>query len=83
LYVPRKQRERGLLQLEEACATEITNLVEYVDRMEDPLIQIVTTHQHNINSTLLQTTRHLKTEVQRRTRQIKDSIAEKKKEGWR
>jgi len=53
--------------------------VEYVDRKEDPLIQIVRTHKHNINSAVLQTARHLKTEVARRTRQIKDSIAEKRK----
>jgi hypothetical protein len=28
----------GLMQLEAAHAVEITNLVEYVDRKEDPLI---------------------------------------------
>ena len=43
-------------------------------------MQIVRTHQHNINSAVLQTVRHLKTEVQRGTRQIKDSIAQKTKE---
>jgi len=52
--------------------------VEYVDRKEDPLIQIVITHNH-INSAVLQTARHLKTEVARRTRQIKDSLAEKQR----
>ena len=55
----------------------------HVDGKEDPLIQIVITHQQNINSTLLQTARRLKTEVHRGTRQIKDSIAEKTKEGRR
>ena len=40
-------------------------------RKEDPLINIVRTHQH------------LKTEVQRGTRQIKESIAETTKERWR
>jgi vacuolar-type H+-ATPase subunit B/Vma2 len=79
LYVPRKQRGKVLMQLEEACAEAITKLVEYADRKEDPLIQIVRTQQHNIISTLLQTARCLKTEVQRGTRQIKDSIAEKTK----
>jgi len=63
------------MQLEEAYAAEITKLVEYVDRNEDPLIQTVITHHHNINSILLQTARRLE------TRQIKDSIAEKTKEG--
>jgi hypothetical protein len=31
---------------------------------------------------MLQTARHLKTEVQRETRKMKDSIAEKTKETW-
>jgi len=83
LYIPRNQRGRGLKQLEEAYAAEITKLVECVDRKEDPLIQTVIRHHHNINSTLLQTARRLKTEVQIGTRQIKDSIAEKTKEGRR
>jgi hypothetical protein len=41
LYVRRKQGGRGLMRLEEAHAVEITKLVEYVDRKEDPLIQDV------------------------------------------
>jgi hypothetical protein len=80
LYVPRKQGERDLIQLEAAHAVEITKLVEYVDRMEDPLIQVVRTHQHNTDSAVLQTARYLKTGVQRETRKMKDSIAEKTKE---
>jgi len=56
--------------------------VEYVDRKEDPLIQVVGTHQHNTDSAVLQTARYLKTEVQRETRKMKDSIAEKTKERW-
>ena len=35
------------MQLETAHAVEITKLMEYVDRKEDPLIQVVRTHQHN------------------------------------
>ena len=46
LYVPRKQGGRGLMQLEAAHAVEITELAEYVDRKEGPLIQVVRTHQH-------------------------------------
>jgi len=80
LYVPRKHGRRGLAQLEAAHAVEITKLVEYVDRKEDPLIQVVRTHQHNTDSAVLQTARCLKTEVQRETRKMKDSIAEKTKE---
>ena len=70
------------MRLEEACAVEITKLVKYVDRKEDLLIQTVRTHQHNINSAVLQTARCLMTEVQRRTIQIKDRIAGKTKERW-
>jgi len=65
LYVPSKQGGRGLMQLEAAHAVEVTKLVEYVDKKEDPLIQVVRTHQHNTDSTVLQTARCLKTEVQR------------------
>jgi hypothetical protein len=67
LYVPRKQGGRDLIQLEAAHAVEITKLAEYVDRKEDPLIQVVRTHQYNTDSSVLQTTRCLKTEVQKET----------------
>ena len=70
------------MQLETAHAVEITKLVEYVDRKKDPLIQVVRTHQHNTNSVVLQTSRWLKTEVQKETINVKDSIAEKTKERW-
>jgi len=79
VYAPRKQDGRGLMQLE-AHTAEITKLVEYVDSKEYPLIQIVRKHQHNIDSAMLQTARCLKTELQRGTRQINDSIAETTKE---
>ena len=82
LYVPRKQGGRGLMQLEADHAVEITKLVEYVDRKEDPPIQVVRKHQHNTDSAVLQTVRCLKTEVQKETRKMKDSIAEKTKERW-
>ena len=36
------------MQLEAAYAVEITQLAEYVDRKEDPLIQVVRTHQHTL-----------------------------------
>ena len=82
LCVPRKQGGRGLMQLEAAHAVEITKLVEYVDRKEDPLIQVVRTHQHNTDSAVLQMARCLKTEVQKETRKMKNSVAEKTKERW-
>jgi len=70
------------MQLKAAHAVEITKLVEYVDRKEDPLIQVVRTHQDDTDSAVLQTARCLETEVQRETRKMKDSIAEKTKERW-
>lgn len=70
------------MQLEEAYIIEITKLMEYVDSNEDPLIQIVRTHQHNTNLAMVQTTRSLKRKLRRGTGQIKDSIAEKTKERW-
>jgi len=42
--------------------------VQYVDKKEDPLIQVVRTHQHNTDSAVLQTARCLTTEVQKETR---------------
>jgi len=68
------------LQIEAAHRVEITKKVEYVDREEDPLIQVVRTHQHNINSAMLQTASCLKTEIQKETRKMRASIAEKTKE---
>jgi hypothetical protein len=82
LYVPRKQKGRGMMQLEAAHTVEVTKLVEYVDRKEDPQKQVVRTHQHNIDSAVLQTARHLKNEVQTETREIKDSIADRTKGRW-
>jgi len=63
LYVLRKQEGRGLMQLEAAHAVEITKLLEYVDKNEDPLIEVVRTHQHNTGSAVLQVARCLKTEL--------------------
>jgi hypothetical protein len=82
LYVPTKQGRRGLMHLETDHAAEITKLVEYVDRKEDPPTQFVRTHRHNANSAVLQTASCLETEVQRETRKIKDSIEKKTKERW-
>jgi len=65
LYVPRKQGGGGLMQLE-AYTVEITKLVNYTDSKEYPLKQIVRMH-HHINSSMLQTARCLKTELQRGT----------------
>jgi hypothetical protein len=53
-----------------------------LDSTEDPLIQTARTHQNNTKSAMFQTARSLGTELQRGTKQIKDSIAEKTKEKW-
>jgi hypothetical protein len=64
----------------QAHVVEITKLVEYVESNKDLLVQTVRRHQRNINSAMLQTARCLKTELQRGTRQMKDSMSEKIKE---
>jgi hypothetical protein len=71
LYVPIKEGGRGLTQVEGAYIAETVNLVEYVESKEDPLIQIVRTHQHNTNSALLQTANKFKKSFQSETEQIK------------
>ena len=53
------------MQLEEFYAVKITEVVECVDSNEDPLKQMGRMHQHSISSTVLQTARRLKTEIQR------------------
>jgi hypothetical protein len=68
------------MHLEEAYVIEITKLMEYVDSTEDPPIQIVKTHQKNTKSAIVHTARSLRTELQKGTRQIKNSVAEKTKE---
>jgi hypothetical protein len=82
LYVPRKQGQRGPYAVRRSLLSKYYKLVEYVDRKKDPLIQIARTHKHNITSARLQTASCLKTAVQRGTRQMKESIAEKTKEIW-
>jgi hypothetical protein len=67
------------MQLEAAHTVQITKLVEYVDKKEGPLIRVVRTHQHNTDSAMLQT--DASRQVQRETRKMKDSIAEKTKDG--
>jgi hypothetical protein len=62
LQESRKSKEggKGLMQVEGAYIAETINLVEYVERKEDPLIRIVRTHQHNTNSVLLQNLTNLR-----------------------
>jgi hypothetical protein len=82
LYVPRKEGGRGLMQVEGAYIAETVNLVEYVENKEDPLIQIVRTHQHNTNSALLQTANKFKKSFQSATKQIKNIETQNLKEKW-
>ena len=67
------------MQLEVAHGVEITKLMEYVERKEDPLIEVVRTHQNNTNSAVLQTARCLKAEVQRETKKREHSGENKRK----
>jgi hypothetical protein len=59
LYVPQKGG-RGLILTEGAHMAEVMKLMECVESKEDPLIQIVRTHQHHTNSTLLQKVKNFK-----------------------
>jgi phosphopentomutase len=81
-YVPRKEGVRGLIQVEGAYIAETIKLVKYVESKEDPLIQIVRTHQHNTNSTLLQIANKFKKSFQSETKQIKNTIAQNIKGKW-
>jgi hypothetical protein len=76
LYVSRKEGGRGLMQVEGAYIAETLNLMEYVESKEDPMIQIVRTHQHNTNSALLQTANKFKKSFQTETKQIKNIITQ-------
>ena len=70
------------MHLEAAHAVKIIKLVEYVDRKEDPLIQVVRTHQHTPTQ---QCYRQLVASCQKyrkKQEKIQDSIAEKTKERW-
>jgi len=55
LYVTRKDGGRGMMQIEGAYVAEIVKLMEYVESKEHSLKQVVRTHQHHTNSTLLHT----------------------------
>ena len=83
LYVPTKQGERGLMQLAGSPCSMNYKIGGICKKQQNPLIQTAQRHQHNINSAILQTARHLKTELQRGTRRMKDNMAEKTKERWR
>jgi hypothetical protein len=61
LDVSRKYGGRGLMQLEEAYIIKITKLMEHVDSTEDPLTQIIRTHQNNTKSAMVQTARSPRT----------------------
>jgi hypothetical protein len=62
------------MQVEGAYIAETLNLVEYVESKEDPLIQIIRTHQHNTNSALLQAANKFKKSFQSETNEIKNII---------
>jgi hypothetical protein len=57
-------------------------LAEYIENKDDPLIQIVGTHQHNTNSALLQTAHIFKKSFQSETKQIRNIITQNIKVKW-
>jgi hypothetical protein len=82
LCVFRKDGGRGLMQIEGAYIIEVTKLKEYVEHTEDPLMQIVRTHQHNTSSTLSHTATNHQKSLQSDTKQIKTTITRNLKERW-
>jgi hypothetical protein len=82
LYIPRKEGRRGLMQIEGAYMAEVKKLMEYVEIKEDPVIEIVRTHNHHTNPTLLQAVRNFKKSLQSETKQIKDIIIQNIKQKW-
>jgi hypothetical protein len=80
LYDPRKDGGRGLMQIEGAYVTEVIKLKEYVEHTEDPLMQIIRTHQHNTSATLFHTATSLQKSLQSDMKQIKTTIAKNLKE---
>jgi hypothetical protein len=46
LHFPRKEVGRGMVQIKRTYIAELTKLMENVESKEDPLIQVVRTHQH-------------------------------------
>jgi hypothetical protein len=70
------------MQIEGACITEVIKLKEYVEHTDDPLMQTVRTHQHNIRSTLFHTATNLQKSFQSDAKQIKSTTAGNLKERW-
>jgi hypothetical protein len=65
----RKEGGRELMQVEGAYIAEVTKLMDYVESKEDPLVEIVRTHNQNTSSTLLQAVRIFKKSFQNETKQ--------------
>jgi hypothetical protein len=70
------------MQVEGAYMAETFNLVEYVESKEDPIIQIVRTHQYNTNSALLQIANRFKKSFQSEIKQIQSTITQNIKGKW-
>jgi hypothetical protein len=82
LCVPRKDGGRGMMQIQGAYITEVIKIKEYVEHTEDPLMQIVRTHQHNTSSTLFHTATNPRKSLQSDMKQIKTTITRNLKERW-
>jgi hypothetical protein len=69
------------MQLEVAYVVEVTKLIKYVTSSKEyPLIQIVRIDKHIANSAMLRRVGSIARELHKGTRQVKDIVAEKKKE---
>jgi hypothetical protein len=77
LYVPGRDGGRVLKQTG-AYIAEVMKLMEYIST-KDPLIQIVRTHQHHTNSTLLQTDKNVNKSFQSGMKKIKNNSSECKR----
>jgi hypothetical protein len=70
------------MQIEGAYITEVIKLKEYVEHTDDPLMQIVRIHEHNISSTLFHTATNLQKSFQSDKKQIKSTTGGNLKERW-
>jgi hypothetical protein len=70
------------MQIKGVYIEEVIKLKEYVERKQNPLMQIVRKHQPNANSTPFQTASNFKKSLQSDIKQIKTTIAKNLKEKW-
>jgi len=65
-----------MMQIEGGYITEAVMMIEYIESTEDPLIQIVSTHQHHTNSVLLHKVKNFTKAFQSETKQTEKVITQ-------